>query len=477
MALCIALSSSLAGEPPPAKSPLELEYDETIAKLVAARRAIPEGENAADHYARAFEALPPEPGEDLDDFLTSAAISAMPAALREFPGAVNEVRKYRQAVAVHLRRGASKKRCVFDLDWKAGAGMLMPHLAKARDLARRAVMYGKLLELEGRSSEAARVYLDTIRMGLHLEQDQMLISVLVGVAVVGIAGPSVEGLLAREPHARTARLVFEELRGLPRDRFNASRAVDFERILMGGWMRCQFPKLAEMKREDIIRDFEAAEGVIGLLGLGEGQGAWRVPEDPKAFAREIVEALDVYDRHMRAMASAMDGPYHETRAKVARLDKAQTAYWDGEKKAGRLASALVGNLVGGWSSFPRHLARHEARLRGVTLLTAAALAKAERGEYPPDLAGLARYFPGGVPADPFTGKPFTYGLGEGLPAVLCEADDPELKRKRPETYHFGLAYRLTLEKRALEKWQAEQKRRAEGDTQPDEREADPAEAW
>ena len=241
--LCVGLSSAFAGEKPQAKSPLEREYDETIAALVAARRAIPEGENAAEHYARAFEALPPDPAEKLDDFLTMTAISAMPAALREFPGATDEVRKCREAVTVHLRRGASKKRCMFDLEWSDGLAMLMPHLVKARDLARQAALYGKLLELEGRPCEAARVYLDAIRMGLHLEQDRMLISVIVGMAVVGIAGPQIEGLLARAPAAETARFVFEGMRDLPRGRFGASRAVDFERILFGGWMRGELVKL------------------------------------------------------------------------------------------------------------------------------------------------------------------------------------------------------------------------------------------
>jgi serine/threonine-protein kinase len=421
---------------------------------------VPRGRIAADHYARAFDALSPEPGEELDDFLVCTAIHAAPETLREFPGAMDEVRKYREAVTVHLRRAVSKKRCMFDLNWSEGPAMLMPHLAKARALARRAAAYGKLLELEGRPREAARVYLDTVRMGLHLEQDRTLISVLVGIAVVEIAGPQLEGILAREPDAGTSRLVFEELRGLPRDRFDAARALDFERILMGGWMRRLFPKLADMKREDILRTFGAAP-----------HAPWQVPGDPKAIAREIVEAVGVYGRQMRAMSTAMAGPYHETRAKVARLEKTQTSYWDGEKKAGHIA-AVVGNVIPAITAFRARTVRAEARLRGLMILAAASLEKAERGAYPADLAGLARHFPRGVPADPVSGKPFTYWLADGLPAALCEADDPETKEKRPETYHFGLAYGLYLEKHALDKWRFERKRRAEKDTQPSEREAD-----
>ena len=49
---CVASSSAFAGEAPRAASDLEREFDETVVALTAKRRAIPVGENAADHYAR-----------------------------------------------------------------------------------------------------------------------------------------------------------------------------------------------------------------------------------------------------------------------------------------------------------------------------------------------------------------------------------------------------------------------------------------
>lgn len=468
MALCVVRTSSLAGEGPGPTSKLEREFDGTVAKLIAEREAIPEGENAAADYAWAFDALPP------DDLDTSWAISAMPGALRECPGAIDEVRKYREAVTVHLRCATSKKRCMFDIKWRDGPAMLMPHLAKCRDLARRASVYGKFLELEGRSAEAARVYLDIIRMGLHLEQDRTLISVLVGIAVVGIAGPPVEGLLARGPDAQTARLVLEGLRDLPRDRFNAARAIDCERITgVGALRQAMNPATGKTK---LVETLKSLDPLLGKRDEG-GRKPLRIPEDPAEIRREIEDAFETCDRQMKQIVRLMRRPYHETGRDVANLEKTMVSYWDGQVAEGRFAAALVSCTMGIYSTFQVGTVRGTARLRGLEILAAASLAKTEDGAYPKDLAGLARFFRGGVPADPVMGKRFRYWLAEGLPAVEGHADDQKLRKTRPQTYHFGLAYRLKLEKYNLERWRAERKRRAKEDAALDEQEADPDNVW
>ena len=119
----------------------------------------------------------------------------------------------------------------------------------------------------------------------------------------------------------------------------------------------------------------------------------------------------------------------------------------------------------------------KARLRGLEVLAVASLAKAEGGSYPRDLAGLARRFPGGVPVDPVSGKPFKYWLAEGLPAVQGKAGDPKLRKTRPEAYHFGLAYRLKLEKHNLDRWRAERKRQARDAEPRGEEDVEPVEVW
>lgn len=444
---------------------LDREYEETVRRLCERRTSLGAGENAAEHYEKAFAALSKTENEALDDFLNLTLPRAAPEAMDEMPGAKEEVRKHRDAVSVHLRRGASLKHCAFELDWRAGTAMLMPHLAQARNLAHRAACYGKLLELEGRKAEAARVYLDIIRMGVHLDQDPGPISVLVGIACAGIAAPAVEGLLARGVDAETARLLLDGLRGLPSPPFDASRAIDTERVWFGGCSRREFLKMADGGREGLLKGLDAMDRLDDLMKpLGPITGPhkpWRVPEKPEEIRRLLDEAFEVYDAQMRKLGAATKGPYHESIAGVKRLTKMQESYWKGETREGHFAGTLFGSLAPDVSAFYTRAARCEAQLRGLSLLAAACLGKAEKGEHPRWIETLAAYFPAGVPKDPFTGGDFTYGFADGLPAAECEGDDPEQKKKHPETYHFSLSYRLTLEEWEFKNWRAERERARE----------------
>ncbi|MHC4201898.1 MAG: hypothetical protein ACYSU0_18065, partial [Planctomycetota bacterium] len=353
------------------------------------------------------------------------------------------------------------ERCSFKLDWRKGAAMLLPHLAKLRDLARRAVCYAKLLELDRKPREAARVYLDIMRMGVHLDEDPALIHALVGIGCELIVTQAIEGLLSRGVDVETARLLLDGLRALPEPPFDAARAIECERIYFGGWARKQLLKEAEGGRERILKMFEAMnifDGMLKRSGLGDGPDPhklWKIPDDPEEIKRLASEAFDVYDRQMKLLAAAMKGPCHEALPRVERIARTQESYWKAETKEGHFAAAYVGMLTPAMSAFFVRVARVEAHLRGLEILAAASLAKVETGKYPDKLYDLARHFPRGLPKDPFTGANFSYWLPDGLPAVACKGDDPALKKKRPATYHFGLSYRRTLEEHELEKWRAE----------------------
>jgi hypothetical protein len=66
------------------------------------------------------------------------------------------------------------------------------------------------------------------------------------------------------------------------------------------------------------------------------------------------------------------------------------------------------------------------------IMVAAALNKAETGAYPDTLEKLAKYFPKGLPNDPFTGKDFLYRLKEGLSRI--ESNPPESVRSDSNYY-------------------------------------------
>lgn len=457
VALAVAAGNLAANAAPaPVRDAFEQEYEEAIARLEKESAALAPEKNAAHYYRKAFAALPKTENKDLDDFLKRPLPVVPPETIDEMPGAKKEIRKYEKAVTEFLRRGASLKRCTFDLDWRAGAGMLMPHLLDVRVLARRAVCWGKLLELEKKPREAARAYLDVIRMGCHMDQDPALISLLVGIASVGIGAPAIEGLLSRGVDAETAGYLLEELRKVADPPFHASRAVDAERFFMVGWARREYLKLVAGGRKVILQSLKGTDVVLKRLGGGLGDHKpWKVPEDPNEIRRLLEEAFETYKLQTKLISRAMEGPYHETRRRVERLSKVQGSYWRGQTEEGYFACALVCWLMGDWPAFHAHLARAEARLAGLKLLAAACLAKAETGKYPGKLDALKQYFPRGLPKDPFTGSNFSYWLAGGLPAAACEGDDPKLRKEHPEYYHFGLSYRRELEEHELKKWRAQ----------------------
>ncbi len=481
----VALAASMPVRAEEVPDALDREYEAMIRKLEARLAELPVDRNAATHYLKAVVALPsvPERNGPLDEFIgyelgafSPDAVTEMPGMLRagtgeagrKLPGAVEGVRAFAPAVA-HLRRGGALEHCAFKLEWRAGAYMLMPHLAQLRDLARKATCYGKLLEHEKKPREAARVYLDVIRMGIHLDQECTMIHTLSGMGCTGIVAPAIEGLLLRGVDAGTARLLLDGLRTLPRPAFNAARALETERVWYVGWVRRML--LADVT--EVGTSLDALEKLDKML-LGDGLGEhedWIIPEDPKEIRRLLREAFGIHDGHMKLLVAAMRLPYHEGRARVERLAATQKSYWKGEIAVGHFAAVMPSVISGALSTVYKRVARCEAHLRGLQVLAAAALAKAETGKYPGSIGDLAKHFPLGVPRDPFTGGNFSYWLPEGLPAVACKADDPKVKKDRPQTYHFGLAYRRTLEKRALADWRA---RRAEAANTPDH---DPVDVW
>jgi hypothetical protein len=109
-----------------------------------------------------------------------------------------------QASLMYLRRGAKLALCDWGLEYDDGIRLLLPHLAKARDLVRLAALRARIA-LERGDYQAARADATAIMaLARHVGSDPIMISILVGIGLenVGIEliAPYVPDL--KMPHAQ-----------------------------------------------------------------------------------------------------------------------------------------------------------------------------------------------------------------------------------------------------------------------------------
>lgn len=110
--------------------------------------------------------------------------------------------------ALALARAGSERECRVAMDYNLGlaeySSQHMPVLAQFKKLALAFRAEGELAEREGRTNDAARIYVDGIRFGQQVCRGGLLIDRLVGVACEGI---NLEPLtnLARDLDSRTCR--------------------------------------------------------------------------------------------------------------------------------------------------------------------------------------------------------------------------------------------------------------------------------
>lgn len=92
-----------------------------------------------------------------------------------------------EASLVELRRGAKLARCDWALDYEDGVGMLMPHVAKARDLARLAALHARREFEAGRWDAGTDDAEAILALARHVGTEPTMISILVRYAIEATA--------------------------------------------------------------------------------------------------------------------------------------------------------------------------------------------------------------------------------------------------------------------------------------------------
>lgn len=363
----------------------------------------PRPDNAAINYLLALTLLHhPADAEEQKarEFLDNEFGSLPPEALADRPDAETYLSKesYASGPCWPLNEGALKPTCHFDIDWSTGPGAQLPHLAALRNLAREARAIAKYKIFTGQHAQAAEIDADLIRMGAHLGEDPVIIHGLVGVAVQVIGVDAAMGLLASDPPRDAVETLMTGLQRTPSEPFNAANWVRGEAESYSNWF------IAHPKA--VFSDASTTE----------------ITEEQRVRA---IHAIATYKRNLLAAADAMEGRYYESMPRLGPLDeKIQQQVKANKEDVGVI---LLSQIMPAYLRIPREVARADAQLGMLRILTAAAMWKAETGAYPDTLEPLKKYFPDGLPTDPFTGKDFVYSFQVGFPRVECAAPEDVMK--------------------------------------------------
>jgi hypothetical protein len=130
-----------------------------------------------------------------------------------------------------LEEASRMQTCAFPVDWNApAASLVFPHYARMREGARLLNAHARVLGADGKSDEALGDVAAMCRMAEHVKSDPVLIALLLGYAIEGIAFDALEATLsAGDPSPETCRKLFDQLakidhRGAVRRAFLAERA-------------------------------------------------------------------------------------------------------------------------------------------------------------------------------------------------------------------------------------------------------------
>ncbi len=165
--------------------------------------------NAATVYWQAFAAMPTLPLEEQQAFDLAQNKKAEP-----IPADVEPlIERFATALKI-MHRATTAKTCDWDLNYSDGPTLLLPHLAKLRQLNFAALMRARSRFQAHDVDEALSDLLASMKMGRHAGSSRVLVSVFVGASIENAAIELLASQLPKLDKATLNRLA-QELAALP----------------------------------------------------------------------------------------------------------------------------------------------------------------------------------------------------------------------------------------------------------------------
>ncbi len=371
---------------------------------------IPDRENAAHVYRRAFEIL--KPLEQVPEPLQEKTAAWRNYDKSKFDPKDKDLRGYlraREPGLVLVRKGAAMPGCSFDYNYLDPLKLLLPELQylrdAARDLALDALVKATDGDTEGALADVAALY----GIAGHFT-DPLLITLLMAVAVEKTADRALEDVLAL-----TAPLP-GELAPLPPES-TTSYQMRLHRSL----------------------EMEEAFGLTAFGCLGNGDTRWLV--DFKVIGDEsfmvdnilipfyrvflLSDDLAGYRGMMKVYQDVTKYPYYE----------APPQWWHQEaKELMSRGGVLTRLLIPATNRSRRAAAEGDTARRLAQVAVALTYYRAAKGTYPQNLDALVPGYLPQVPLDPFDGKPLRYKPdGKGVMVYSSGPGVAEQTQRQPIT--------------------------------------------
>jgi hypothetical protein len=346
--------------------------------LVELAPQIPPGEpNAALIYENAFSFLPAAGDYDYDHAL------ADPDFARQYLVA-------REIALRQLQQAAQMRYCAFPNDWtRPMYELTFPNFARVREAGRLLVLDSSVLAADGKADESLDALTSTYVASSHAMTDPILISALVGYAIIGIAhGGLEESLSLADPSRAACRSMYDALGRIDLD-------TPFRRATLG-------------ERAGAIQFFDDVR--TGRLSLAEVLTGF--DGNPSAQARIMAALYPTLGRPLFNIDEASMLEFHRRHLEAAALPWPQSSHafdqiqGDIEELPGY--SALLTQMV-----FPVYGRADWSKRKAAATLAVdrAALAieafKAQTRRYP-DTLKQVEALGWDLPDDPLSGKPLLY---------------------------------------------------------------------
>jgi hypothetical protein len=379
-----------------------------LTPLEAAPPLVPEGENAAPLWRKAFalsveEAYTGEAGQTFQKakktLVETGEIDDGEALLLEKAVASNADALAQAALA------AARPKCRFDVDYSQGFAAHIDYLMPLRKTGGIARLRALLL-LRGLPDEALRSLEITDAAGRALDNEPWLISAFVKCASDHDLSSGIEKVLSRaEPSAAACRHLLAALSSGPSPRAALIRCIDGERAGAIDIYRRVRKGSEDELAAGAIRDVPRLQRLLfGLCG-------WSLNRDELAY-------LDFTDRVRAAAAEPGFKP--------------STFQWTTDAFP---TNALASSVVPAFNKVAEKLFEGAALRDATRLALALRIARLEKGSYPETLEALVPSTIDALPQDPFSGAAFHYrreGAGFVVWSVGPNGKDEEGRHGKKE---------------------------------------------